>query len=327
MTTTNHSQEKISDREIIISRVFDAPRELVWEAMTDPKHVVNWWGPRGFTTTTEVMDFRPGGTWKHIMRGPDGTEYPNKSVFVEIVKHERIVYTHAGGKKDAPGAHFEATWTFEALGPNKTRLTLRQLHPSAQARDTVVKVYGAIEGGRQTLERLSEHLAKMESAGEAFVIVHNFNAPRDLVFKMWTDPEHLKHWWGPKDFTLVNCKLDLRPGGLFLYCLKAPNGSEMWGKFIYREIVAPERLVYVNSFSDATGGTTRHPMAATWPLEMLITATFSEQEGRTCVRLESIPVNASEEERKTFTEGHESMRKGYGGMLGQLVDYLEKTGK
>jgi len=102
-TPPNNPQEKISDREIIISRVYDAPRDLVWEAMTDPKHVVHWWGPRGFSTTTEVMDVRPGGTWKHVMRGPDGTEYPNKSIFVEVVKPERLVYTHGGGKKGAGG--------------------------------------------------------------------------------------------------------------------------------------------------------------------------------------------------------------------------------
>src|SRR5271169_6856823 len=90
--------ENSSDREIIISRVFDAPRELVWQAMSDPQHVVNWWGPVGFTSTIEKMEFRPGGVWKHVMRGPDGAEYPNKSVFKEIVPPERIVYAHGGGR-------------------------------------------------------------------------------------------------------------------------------------------------------------------------------------------------------------------------------------
>ncbi|MGD0462501.1 MAG: SRPBCC family protein [Tepidisphaeraceae bacterium] len=151
-----------ADNEIVISRIFDAPRELVWRAMTDPKQVIHWWGPRGFTTTIQEMDVRPGGVWKHIMHGPDGTDYPNSSIFREVVKPERIVYSHGGGKKGGPGAHFDATWSFDALnGGGKTRVTIRMVFPSAAERDEIVKEYGAIEGGKQTLERLGEHLMKM----------------------------------------------------------------------------------------------------------------------------------------------------------------------
>jgi uncharacterized protein YndB with AHSA1/START domain len=157
----NTSIAESADREIVITRVFEAPRDLVWEAWTNPRHVVHWWGPIGFTTTIQEMDVRPGGVWRHIMHGPDGTDYPNKSVFTEVVKPERIVYSHGGGKKGSPGAHFEATWTFDAQGDNKTRLTIRMVFPSSADRDTVVKEYGAIEGGHQTLARLEEYLAKM----------------------------------------------------------------------------------------------------------------------------------------------------------------------
>jgi len=154
-----------TDREIVISRIFDAPCELVWKAMTDPNHVIHWWGPRGFTTTIEQMDVRPGGVWKHVMHGPDGTDYPNHSVFTEITKPRRIVFTHGGAKKDGPEARFEATWTFDALGAgSKTRVTIRMVFPTAAERDTIVRDYGAIEGGKQTLERLAEHLPTMESA-------------------------------------------------------------------------------------------------------------------------------------------------------------------
>jgi uncharacterized protein YndB with AHSA1/START domain len=149
------------DREILISRVVDAPRELVWEAMTDPKHIVHWWGPRGFTTTIEQMDVRPGGVWKHVMHGPDGVDYPNKSIFKEVVKPQRIVFSHTGAKKGGPGANFIATWTFDALEPGKTKVTMQMIFPTANDRDTVVKAYGAIEGGKQTLQRLSEYLPTM----------------------------------------------------------------------------------------------------------------------------------------------------------------------
>jgi uncharacterized protein YndB with AHSA1/START domain len=164
MSQGNSETEHTSDREIVVSRIFDAPRDLVWQAMTDPQHVVHWWGPRGFTTTVKIMDVRPGRIWAHTMHGPDGTNYPNKSVFKEVVKPERIVYSHGGERENGPGAHFIATWSFEALGKDKTMLTIRMVFPSSKDRDFVVKEFGAMEGAKQTLERLSEHLPRMTLA-------------------------------------------------------------------------------------------------------------------------------------------------------------------
>ena len=150
-----------SASEIVLTRVFVAPREVVWTAMTTPEHVVHWCGPNGFTTTIKKMDFRVGGVWKHVMHGPDGTDYPNSSVFREIVVPERVVYSHGGGKKGGPGAHFVATWTFEAVDAKTTRLTLHMVFDTPADRDVVVKEYGAIEGGKQTLQRLADYLPTM----------------------------------------------------------------------------------------------------------------------------------------------------------------------
>lgn len=154
-----------SDREILISRDFDARRDLVWEAWTNPKHVAQWWGPNGFTTTIEKMDVRPGGVWKHVMHGPDGTDFPNKSVFKEVVKPERISYSHGGGHKGGRGATFKATWTFEALSESKTRLTIQMVFRTAEDRDRIVKEYGALEGANQTLSRLGDYLKSVGHAG------------------------------------------------------------------------------------------------------------------------------------------------------------------
>ncbi len=148
-----------ADREIVATRVFDAPRELVWKVWTDPDHIVQWWGPRGFTTTTYRMDVQPGGVWRFVMHGPDGRDYQNKITFLEIVKPERIVYKH-GGDRDVEPVNFETTVIFEALD-GKTKLTMQMLFPSAKARDYTEKTYGAVEGQKQTLDRLGEHLAKM----------------------------------------------------------------------------------------------------------------------------------------------------------------------
>jgi uncharacterized protein YndB with AHSA1/START domain len=161
MTKENEAPAGDPAREIVVSRILDAPRELAWSAMTDPEHVVRWWGPRGFTSSIQEMDVRPGGVWRHVMRGPDGTEYPNESVFTEVVKPERIVFSHGGRRKGGPGAHFESTWTFEALDTGRTRVTIRMVFDSAAERDRVEKEFGAIEGARQTLERLAGHLPAM----------------------------------------------------------------------------------------------------------------------------------------------------------------------
>lgn len=309
-----------SDREIVATRVFDAPRELVFQMWTDPKHVGHWWGPRGFTTTTFEMDVKPGGVWRFVMRGPDGTEFQNKIVYVEVEKPALLVYNHVSEPA------FQTTVTF-AEHAGKTKVTARMLFESATLRDKVATEFHAVEGLNQTLERLAEELRNMPSpTDEQFVISRVFDAPRDLVWKAFTESDRLAQWWGPKGFTMRVCNVDLRPGGLFHYAMEAPGGGEMLGKFVYREIVPPERIVFVNSFSDAAGGTVRAPFSATWPLEVLNTATFTEQAGRTTITVRGGPLNATEEERKTFHGARSSMEQGFGGTFDQLAAYLTHAG-
>lgn len=144
-------------RAIVGVRVFDAPRELVFAAWTDPEHLAQWWGPNGFTTTTHAFDFRAGGVWRFVMHGPDGRDYQNRVTFDEIVSPERIVYHHGGGD-DVEPVQFRTTVTFEDLG-GKTRLTLRGVFPSAEERARVIREYGADKGMEQTLARLSNYVA------------------------------------------------------------------------------------------------------------------------------------------------------------------------
>lgn len=122
-------------------------------------------------------------------------------------------------------------------------------------------------------------------------------------------------------FTVERCTVDLRPGGMFLYGLRSPDGAPMWGRFVYREIEAPQRLVHVVSFSDEKGGATRHPMHLTWPLEMASTTEFADERGKTKVTVRWAPLNATVEERRTFDEGHDQMRQGLTGTFEQLEAY------
>ncbi len=161
MKKENEAPAAHPDREIVVSRVLDASQELAWSVMTDPKHVVHWWGPRGFSTTTEVMDVRTGGNWIHVMRGPDGTEYPNSCLFIEVVKPERLRFSNGGHRKGGTPVRFESTWSFDPVGATKTRVTIRMVFPTAEERDRVVREFGALEGAKQTLERMSEYMAAM----------------------------------------------------------------------------------------------------------------------------------------------------------------------
>lgn len=144
-----------ADREIVTTRVFPAPRERVFDAYTDAANIGRWWGPRGFTTTTHEMDVRPGGVWRSTMHGPDGTDYPNYVVYSEVVRPERLAWAH--GTAEGEPALFHATVTFEEV-EGGTRVTLRSLFPTAAEREYVVREFGAIEGARDTLDRLAEYL-------------------------------------------------------------------------------------------------------------------------------------------------------------------------
>ena len=147
-----------SDRELVITRLFDAPRDLVFDIWTDPKQIVHWWGPDGFTTTISVMDVRPGGVWQLVMHGPDGIDYPNKIEFIEVIKPERLVYKHRG-EKDFEPVNFHVTILFEKQG-NKTKLTMRMLFESTEEFNRVNDKYGAVEGAHQMMARLDHYLAK-----------------------------------------------------------------------------------------------------------------------------------------------------------------------
>jgi uncharacterized protein YndB with AHSA1/START domain len=156
-----------------------------------------------------------------------------------------------------------------------------------------------------------------------FVIVRVFDAPRDLVWRCFAEPERMKEWFGPKGSVIVDSTMDFRVGGTYLGAMRDPSGRVMWAKFVYREIVAPERLVWLHSFSDAAGGLARHPLSATWPLELLTTVTFEDSPGgKTKVRLRWSPHNATAEEIKTFDAARDGMTQGWTGTFERLAAYL-----
>jgi len=302
-------------RSISATRLFDAPAGLVFDMWSDPKHLANWWGPRGFTLTTHEFSFKPGGTWRFVMHGPDGRDYKNEIVFREIVRPKRIAYSHVSTPP------FEASATFTERG-GKTEVTMKGVWESVELRDRVAKQFGAIEGMHETMDRLGELVAN----ADAFTISRTFDAPRDLMWRVWTEQDQLAKWFGPRGAKVVHSKNDLRPGGVYHYAMQTPDGNEMWGKWVYRDVLAPQRLIFVSSFSDRNGGVTRHPMAPDWPLEMLSTITFEAASDRkTTVTVKWAAINASAAERKTFKDNFESLNGGWSGTFQQLESYLAEV--
>jgi uncharacterized protein YndB with AHSA1/START domain len=163
--------------------------------------------------------------------------------------------------------------------------------------------------------------------GTDFVLTRVFDAPRSLLFKVWTEPEHLQQWFSPKGYAVISARMDLRPGGTYHYGMRMADGKEMWGKWIFKEIVPPERIVFVDTFSDSQGGLTRHPFAPDWPPKMMSTITFAEHEGRTTLTVRWAPHDATEIEQRKFDAGHDSMRMGWGGTMEQLTAHLAEQMK
>jgi uncharacterized protein YndB with AHSA1/START domain len=258
------------------------------------------------------------------MHGPDGRDYPNKIIFLEVLKPERLVYKHSG-EEDTEDINFHVTITFEAVGDN-TQLTMRMVFPSKEELERVAREYGAIEGAHQHIARLEEYVSAFpqeDLVTSAFEVKREFDAPRELVFKVFSEAKHLAQWWGPKGMKINIFKLDFRQGGICHYNMVGANGSIMWGRFIYRQIQAPEKIVFINSFSDEHGGITRAPFEDVWPLEMINNITLTEKDGKTILSLRGGPINATAEEHTTYENGFASMQQGYGGTFDQLRDYLK----
>jgi uncharacterized protein YndB with AHSA1/START domain len=157
----NQTITSISERELMVKRVLNAPRELVFDAWTNSKHLSQWWGPEGFTITVQEIDVRPGGVWRYIMHGPNGVDYDNKIEYIEVESPERLVYAHG----DSTEEHFRVTVTFADQG-DQTELTMQMIFKSVEELEKAVKEFGAIEGAKSTMNRLEAQLLTIERTTE-----------------------------------------------------------------------------------------------------------------------------------------------------------------
>ena len=291
-----------ADRTLTVTRVFDAPREVVYRAWTDPTEFGKWFPPLGFDAARCELDVRPGGTLRIDMKGGAdagefaGVVFPGKGVYREVVPNERLSFTFEG--EDATQPQLLMTVVFEDEG-RKTKLTIYQVAKTVADYEELLKI-GATEGLGQSLDKLAALLTgggrtSASVTGRTLTLTRVFDAPRDLVWKAYTDPKHIVKWMFAKDWETPFAETDVRPGGAFRIGMRPADHSEEGFVFdgTYRETVKPERLV--QALSDGR----------------VITTTFEDQKGKTKLTL-SVEMAESEERERT----------GYGQILENLAKHV-----
>ena len=257
MTKASKFAAPPADRTLSTTRVFDAPREMVWKAWTDPKQFARWFPPDGFTAECE-LDVRPGGSIRVDMKGadpalgPDFYEkvFPGSGVYQQVVANELLAFTFAAsGEEGAPPMNMLMTVMFEDEG-RKTKLSIHQTADTVADYEALVKI-GASEGLRQSLDKLTALVdgrgpdTTVSVSGRTLSLTRVFDAPRELVWQAYTDPAHIVKWQFAKDWESPFAETDVRPGGKFRIGMRPADHSEEGFVFegTYREVTKPERIV------------------------------------------------------------------------------------
>jgi uncharacterized protein YndB with AHSA1/START domain len=275
--------------EIEVTRILDAPRDLVFEAWTDAERLSKWWGPEGFSVAECISDPRPGGSLRIVMRGPDGTDYPMTGTYREVLWPERLVIESTAVADDGtPLLEALQTVTFTDRD-GKTEITVRS-RATALVPIAIAMLGGMEAGLTQSLQCLDDVLT---GAVERQIVVGRvYQAPRELVFRAFTEQDHLEQWWGPTGFTLTTHEMDVRPGGTWRFLMHGPDGVDYPNTVVYEEIAAPARLVY------------RHEDPA-----FRTTVTFDEFMGMTALTMRMVFATAEErdavDEKYHATQGTE----------------------
>jgi uncharacterized protein YndB with AHSA1/START domain len=233
-----------TSREISITKMIDAPCELVFKAWTQAEHLAKWWGPEGFTAHSVESDPRPGGAFAIVMRGPDGADFPMSGTYAEVDPPHRLVAESTAAGPDGRTALEAVTTVTLADHDGKTELTVHEravaLIPEAAA------MLGGMEVGMaQSLRKLDDVLTG--AVDRQIVLSRMLQAPRERVFEVWTEREHVERWWGPNGFSVTTHEMDVRPGGSWRFTMHGPDGVDYPNLITYEEILRPEMLVLMHT--------------------------------------------------------------------------------
>lgn len=315
---------KNNSNELNLIRVFDAPLKLVWDAWTDPKKAAKWWGPRGFSITTKSKDLRPGGKWIYTMHGPDGVDYPNVTTYFVVEPLKRLEYDH--GANENQKALFRVNVLFsESEGKTTMKMTMTFESP-----EFAKQMSGFIKqaGGNSTWDRLGEYLEAECHHKNIFLLNRVFEAPIDVVFDMFTNPEHIEKWQPPTGFYMKIIEGKIAVNNSVFY--EMGNAEvKFYGRSTYQKIIRPEFISFLQEFCNESGQNAKHPGAPVWPERWLTSVTFTQEEAsitRITLKSEIIDTHTSAE-LEAFVAARGGMTQGWSESLDRLEIQLENKGK
>ena len=240
--------EEAASREITVTRIFDAPVDLVFKTWTEAEHISKWWGPEGFSAPSVESDPRPGGSLMIVMRGPDGVDYKMTGLYKEVMAPELLVVeSTAWGLDGKPVLEALSTVTF-ADRDGKTEVTVKA-RAVALVPDAAPMLGGMLAGWTQSLQCLDDVLTG--AVDRQIVITRVFQATRERVFQAWTQRDQVERWWGPNGFSVTIDEMDVRPGGTWRFTMHGPDGVDYANLIVYDEVSPPERLTFTHGSPDA----------------------------------------------------------------------------
>lgn len=292
-----------------LERLFHAPAEKLWQALTDPVQMKKWYFDLPGFRAEVGYQFRFEG-------GPPGRVYVHLCEVTEALPNRRLSYTWR-----YEGYEGNSLVTFE-LFPQGDKTLLRLTHAGLETFPSSNPDLAAGNFKMGWTGFLRTELHRYLQNEPVFRISRTINAPRDLVYQMWTDAAHLAQWWGPIGMELSVLKLELQQGGIFHYGMKGPNGGMMYGRFVFRDILPPERLIWTTSFADEKGNAIRAPFSDQFPVETYNVLTLTDLGDKTRLTLSGCPINASQAELDFYRNMFDSMKNGFGGTFKQLMAYV-----
>ena len=294
-------------REVTLTRMIDAPRDLVFRAWTEAEHLSEWWGPEGFTAPKVESDARAGGSFKILMRGPDGTESEVEGTYKEFDPPNRLVTEMAALLTDGTRLlEASATVTFVDHS-GKTELTIRQ-KATALIPEAIAALEGMEVGLLQSLRRLDDLVTG--TVGRQIIISRMLEAPRERVFEAFTSEDQVGEWWGPNGFTLTIDHMDVRPGGEWRFTMHGPDGVDYPNLIVYDQVSPPELLSYEHSGADTEDDPGFNA-----------SVTFDEYMGTTILTMRLVFASAAA--RDLVIEKHDAIEGG-NQTLGRLAEYLKQ---
>lgn len=312
---------KNNSSDLTLTRVYDAPVSVVWDAWTDPKKASKWWGPRGFSITTKSKDLRPGGQWVYAMHGPDGVDYPNITTYFVVEPHKRLEYDH--GANENQKALFRVNVLFSEMN-GKTTMKMTMTFESPERAKEMSK-FIKMASGNSTWDRLGEYLEEECQHKQVFFLNRVFEAPIKKVFEMFTEPTHIEKWQPPTGFYMKIHRGEVAIGQSVFYEM-GNNEMKFFGRSTYQKIQKPELISFFQEFCNEAGENVKHPGAPVWPSRWLTTVMFTaEEENLTRLTLRSEIIDeCTSEELAAFVKERGGMTQGWNGSLDRLEEWLEK---